>query len=500
MEKLGIIDIGSNSIRLVILKINEDNSFRIIDEKKESVRLGMEMTEEGGLNLQRVEKAMDTLRFFMDIAKATNVNNIIAVATEAVRRASNREYFVERAKNEIGIDIRVLQGNEEAFYDYFGTVNSMEFDNALLMDIGGCSNQLILVENRKMVQAISLPYGAINLSETFKLQSALDKNKEDELKNFLLKEYSKVPWIKNAKGYPLIGIGGTIRNIGKIARKKNNYPMDVSHNYHIDSENIYEIYDLAKSRDIKQREKIKGLSKERADIFLGAAAAVVTVMESCNASDVYISGNGLREGIIYEYILKGKEPIEKVLDFSLNNIMCDFQLDISHAKRVRSYTETLFEQLKPVHNISQNVSRILKTTTLLHDLGIDINYYGHHKHSFYMMLNSRINGLTHREQLMAAHIAAFHRREEFKIDTYQYRNMLHEDDISVIQKIGVLLKISECLDQRQNGNIEQIQCNLQTDTVIIKLFANSNPEIEINDAIKVADMFHKLFNKKLLIV
>ncbi len=500
MDKLGVIDVGSNSIRLVILKINQDNSFRIIDEKKETVRLGMDMTPEGGLNPERARKAIETLRFFVDICKGTDVNDILAVATEAVRRASKQDNFTARVKEETGIDISILSGSEEAFYDYFGTINSMCLSRALLMDIGGCSNQLILVEDKKIVESISLPYGAINLSTRFNLEKALEKDSEDQIRTFLFNEYDKIPWLKKARGFPLIGIGGTLRNIGKISRRINNYPMDISHNYQMDVKDIYDIYNQVKARDIKQREKIKGLSKERADIFLGALAAVLTVTDYCQVPMIHLSGNGLREGLIYEYILRGKEPASDVLDFSLNNIINDYQLDRQHAERVYGFTKTLFNQLMPVHSIDKDMNSTLKTAALLHDLGVVISYYGHHRHSFYMIMNARINGLSHKEQLMAAHIAAFHRKDEFKINTYQYRNVLEDEDIQIIQKLGILLKIAEYLDQRQNGNIEQIQCNLQKDTVIIKLFSKEDPDIEINETLKASDSFSKIFNRKLIIV
>lgn len=499
MSKLGVIDIGSNSIRLVVLETNNERCFKVIYEKKVSVRLGMDMTPEGELNPARINKAMEVLKFFMDIIRGIGADKVLAVATEAVRRATKQEEFTNRAKNELGLNIRVLSGKEEAFYDYFGTINSMAFDRALIMDIGGCSNQLILVEDKKIVNSISLPYGAINLSERYKLKGIVNDQDEDELRDFLFTEYDKIPWLKDAKGYTLIGVGGTIRNIGKISRKKSNYKMHLSHNYEINTEEVYDIYNLVKNKDIKQREKIKGLSKDRSDIFLGAVAAVLTVLEYCRIPKVLTSSSGLREGLIYEYILEGKNPVEDALDYSLNNILDNLKLDRKHSERVWKYTEILYSQLKNIHNIREDMWRTLKTASLLHDCGATIDYYDHHKHSFYMILNTRINGLSHKEQLMAAYITAFHRKGELKIDTNQYKDILNKDDIMNIRKLGILLKISESLDQRQNGNIEKIQCNVQEDMVIIKLFSKDNPEIEINDVRSISETFRKLFNKALYV-
>ena len=220
MKKIAIIDIGSNSIRLVIVQINKDNSFRIIDEVKESVRLGKDMTLKGELNSSRIEMAIATLSFFKRLCLIQNINEILAIATEAVRKATNQKEFLRRVKTELSIDIRVLTGIQEAYYDYFGAINSMDFSDALIMDIGGSSSELILVKNRKLIHSISLPFGAINLTEKFSLQKAMDTKSETAIKNFLTSLFKDIPWLKDVENVPIIGIGGTIRNIGKTTSKK----------------------------------------------------------------------------------------------------------------------------------------------------------------------------------------------------------------------------------------------------------------------------------------
>ena len=210
MKKIAIIDIGSNSIRLVIVQINKDNSFRIIDEVKESVRLGKDMTLKGELNSSRIEMAIATLSFFKRLCLIQNINEILAIATEAVRKATNQKEFLRRVKTELSIDIRVLTGIQEAYYDYFGAINSMDFSDALIMDIGGSSSELILVKNRKLIHSISLPFGAINLTEKFSLQKAMDTKSETAIKNFLTSLFKDIPWLKDVENVPIIGIGGKI--------------------------------------------------------------------------------------------------------------------------------------------------------------------------------------------------------------------------------------------------------------------------------------------------
>lgn len=499
MKLIGIIDIGSNSMRLVIVKIT-DGYFKVIDEVKESVRLGKGMGENGLIEPMRANRAVEALKFYKSLCSSFGVEEIIAVATEAVRRASNGHDFIERILSETGISIRVLSGEEEAYYDYFGVINSMEISDSLIMDIGGGSAEIIWVKDRMLINSVSLPFGAINITERFGLSNILDRPTEEELKDFLFDAYSKIPWLADIRNYPLVGIGGTIRNIGKIDRKSRAYPLDVAHNYPMTDKDVIGIYDVIKIKDVKQREKVKGLSKERADIFLGALSAVAALIEYCSIPKLTVSGSGLREGLIFEYILNGGTPVEDVVDFSVNRLLNQYGVNKSHSNRVWKTAEALYSHLKSVHNIQADCRNIIKVSCLLHDIGINISYYDHHKHSFYMILHSRINGLSHKELIMVSYIAAFHRKDEFKMDEIGLRKLLGEEDMAAAQKIGILLKISEALNKGNGENIEQVQCSIQGDMVIIKLLSKNNPSHEIKEAMEAAGTFKRIFNKRLIIV
>ena len=217
MKNIGVIDIGSNSMRLVIIEIGKKNYFRIIDEVKETVRLGMDMTTDGQLNPIRMDKAVSTLSNFKSLCEGLGDCNIFPVATEAVRRASNQKEFLQLVKSTLNMEIRVLTGVEEAYYDYFGVLNSMDFSNCLIMDIGGASTELIWVKNKTKKEAISLPFGAINITDQFKLTERMTSSTETELHKYLMAQFKKVAWLEGGKNLPVIGVGGTVRNIGKIS-------------------------------------------------------------------------------------------------------------------------------------------------------------------------------------------------------------------------------------------------------------------------------------------
>lgn len=496
MRRLGIIDIGSNSMRMAIIQINADGAFRIIDELKENVRLGEQTNGANILSEAKIELAVDTLRLFKDLCDALEVQSYICVATEAVRRALNRTRFVERVQKQLGLEIRVITGLEEAYYDYFGVVNTMSVPDAVIMDIGGSSTELILMKERKLENSASLPFGAISLSQRFHLEDNIGEQAKKDLHDFLYEHIGKLEWIRG--GIPLIGIGGSFRNIGKIDRKLKNYPLDITHNYPMTSSSLLSIYDSVREAAVEKRTEIKGLSRDRADIIPGALAEIAVLLQLTGIKEIFVSGSGIREGLFYEHLLKGRQPIADVLDFSLRNILSNYEINRAHAGHIWSLASKLYAQLYKEALIDNGCGKVLKAAALLHDSGASLSYYDHHKHSFYKILNSRINGLTHKEIIMAAEAALLHRKAEAKLSA-AFSSILSNAEKITIKKLGIILRIAESLDRRQNGNIYEINTEADKGCFKIRLVARIKPSLEIKDALSVEQSFYSVFKRKLII-
>jgi exopolyphosphatase/guanosine-5'-triphosphate,3'-diphosphate pyrophosphatase len=499
IKKIGIIDIGSNSVRLLLAEIGKNKSISIVNELKEYVRLGDGLDKDNVLSEEKIDLALKTLSTYKNICDSFKVSEITVVATEAVRRAKNRTEFLNKTK-EIGLDIRILTGIEEAYYDYFSTVNSMNVDNAILMDIGGASTEIILVKNRQLVNSISFPFGAITLTQHFQINDALDEEKEKALINYLRSELNTLDWLKESKGFPLIGIGGSIRTVGKIQKKVENYPLNLIHNYELKYGDVLAIYETVKSKNNTQRKKIKGLSGDRSDIFVGAAALVKTLMEFCSAKDLKISRNGIREGLLYSHICENDHPLDDILSFSIDNILINHNIDRLHSEHIYKLFKSLCKELSPLISNNECLDNIIKTAAMLHDIGSNITYYFHHKHSLYMILNSQIYGLSHRELVMSACIAANHGDDSLPLNYEDYSTILSKNDLVIIKKLGILLQLSESLDKSMTYQIQAITCAVDKDSVIIKTISNTDAFIEIKEALNCSDTFKDIFNKKLYVV
>jgi len=497
MSKTGIIDIGSNSVRLVVVQTQPDGSFRLTDDVKESVRLGEVKDTSHKLSRGKMEAAIETLSFFKDLCQAIEVDELICTATEAVRRAPNQAEFLELAQERLGLTIRVLSGKEEAYYDYVGVVNTLDLPDCLLMDIGGSSTELVLVKDKQAKQVISLPIGAISVTQRFQLENPITIRTKTKLNSFLYEQFEPLEWLPGAG--PVIGIGGSFRNIAKIDRKRKDYPLDVLHNYRLSDTDLLHIFENVSMLAAKDRTAIKGLSKERADIIAGALAEIAIILDLTGSNEIWVSGAGLREGLFYSRMLPSGQPVDNVLSFSLENVMKNFDVDQSHARKVCWLSEQLYHQLQEALQIPQGQENILKSAAYLHDCGVDISYYDHHVHSFYKILNSRLNGLTHKELVMAASVAALHRKDDLKRIMAPYRTMLSVDEIDSVLKLGFLLRLSEGFDRRHTGNIYALKCSADKNQVTIKVLAKVNPNLEINFAQGLAPAFQKLFKKQLVL-
>ncbi|MDP4179205.1 MAG: Ppx/GppA family phosphatase [Bacillota bacterium] len=301
MSKIGIIDIGSNSFHLLIVKI-EHNNYKIIYEYKEFVRLGDGILSNESLSQIKIEQSIETLKLFKMLCDTNGADKIIAVATAAVRRAKNQAFFINLIKKETSIDVNVLSGEEECYYDYLSIIHSIYIESALLMDIGGSSTEIIYIQNRKPVNSVCLPIGSISLTKEFDLINVIKPENEKKLMDFLYETYNKIPWIKSLKVDTLIGIGGSIRSIGKIHMNTKELTVNYLHNYSFPADDLFSIYDYLISLSYVKRSNISGLSKGRSDIIVGAAASFCVLLKLCNIPTIKISSTGIREGVIYSYL------------------------------------------------------------------------------------------------------------------------------------------------------------------------------------------------------
>lgn len=496
-KKIAIIDLGSNSIRLIIIKVYHDGSYKLIDQAKEMARLSEGMGEEKTLKPAAVKRALEALNIFKKLIDAHKVDQIIPVTTAAVRYAENQSWFLDKIRTETNLHFDVISGEEEAYYGYLGIINTIHVENALIMDIGGASTELVWVENRKMKEFVSIPYGTVLLIERF-------NGDTNSLLDFIDEELRKVSWLKEVTSYPVVGTGGTFRTLAKMHKKMTGFPLESLHNYQMNKDDVINALETLATMSLEERGHVPGISKERADIIVAGIALIKKTMEKIQSTQLTVSGSGLREGIFFQEYLKlanSKEPlVDDVLQHSIMNILKSYDSNIRHCYHVQSLALSLFDQTIPLHNLHEEDRRLLAISALLHDIGMYVDYYNHHKHGFYLALNSRLNGLSNRELVMCAFIIGMHRHEDFKEDWKHYRMLIDKYDFERVNKLSLMLRIAENLDRYGFGNVKNIACYITKDSLQIMLQTNNSPDLEINSVLKNEKKFAKMFAKKLVIV
>ena len=504
MEKIAIIDLGSNTARLVLVNILDGGYFVVFDELKEFVRLAQDMETDGFLKPSRIAATIKTLKMFKRLCDANKINRILAYATDAVRRAKNQKSFIDEIAVTCGIKVKVLTEDEESILVYNGVVNSLEIPRGLIMDIGGGSIQLIYYNRKHLVHRLTLPFGAITLTDMFKDDGMIAEERAVRIEKLIREKLEKTEWLKDFdQDAQLIGVGGSFRNLGRISRRIRKYPLSMVHNYNISVNEFDGIYDTIKTLEIDKTVKINGLSGSRADTFPSALAAIKVVVDYLKFKNIVISGSGLREGAMFRYAVPStvEKPISDILGHSINTLLHNFNMNVPHAEHVYNLSVQLFKQLKVLHKLPRLYIKSLRTAALLHDAGTIVKYFDHHIHSEYVILNSALNGISHKDLVMAAYIAALHRKADVVEPSFdKYKELLTEDDLEAVKKLGVILRIAESFDRSMSGLIVGLNCDVLGDSVIMKTEAEGDCSLEIKDALTAAPDFKKAYKKSLEIL
>ncbi len=498
MERYAIIDLGSNSVRMNIVHVNKDGSYTLLDQAKEMVRLSEDMGDEKTLKPEPMRRTIEALKLLKKLSIAYEADHVFALATAAVRVAENQDEFLNMVKNEVGFDFIVLSGEEEAYYDYIGVINTIDIDDCLIVDIGGGSTELIWVENREHRASVSLPIGSVVLTENY-VNSG--KKGLDNAVSAIKTLFKEIPWLKNLKGIPVVGLGGVIRTLAKVDRYQNDLQSLYLHNYRIPRKFCDRMFNKIVTSEPTELAKVNGINKKRADIMAGGILPIKMIMETLEAEELIISGNGLREGWFFKQYLATKNmPIQvaDVLDHSLENISKRYDINLAHSIKVRQLSLKLFDNLKIIHGFTDEYRKLVYASSLLHDIGMHLEYYNHHNHGFYLAMNSRLCGLTNPQIIACAYLIGMHRNEKLKADLSSYEVVVSKREFKRLSDLAILLGLSEKLDRSESGTIQDITVNVNGSDVILKLFAESEPILEMAAAQTYIEKFSEAFKVNLV--
>ncbi len=501
-RRFAVIDLGSNTARLIVMSTVPGYAYNLDDEIREVVRLREGMSK-SGLSAEATARALFTLRLFKRFCDSTGVDEIIATATSAVRDAPNGALFVEHVEKQIGLSLQVLDGEREAYYGTLGALNEVLMSAGYIVDIGGGSAQLSEVIDSRFQRGASVPLGSLALTEQFVRSDPPKKADRTAVQEEIDRHLDTISWLDEASGHEnrtLVGLGGTIRNLARMQAVQEGFPMGTLHGYVFYRSSLEEIINQLSSLPLVERKKLAGLNSDRADIILPGAMVIATIMDRLEKDRLTVSVNGLREGLFFERFWEHLSyPVAgNVRRFSVLNTARVYNYEKDHANHVRYLASRLFEQLLPLHGYDLDALRVLDAAALLHDLGSIIEYNAHHKHSQMLIANRGLAGFKPRETALIALLTRYHRKGKPTLGPYD--SLMHEGDELLLARLSAMLRMAEFLERGRNGNVDDVSASWDEKTLRLTVVADEYPAVELWEAEKnAASLMEKAFERELIL-
>jgi len=453
-----VIDIGSNSARMAVFKKTSHFGFVLLKEIKSKVRISEGAYENGGeLQEFAIKRAINALKEFLLIAKSLKARKILAVATSAVRDAPNKNIFLSKVKKELGLNIKVIDGEKEAFFGAVAASNLLPQKNGITIDIGGGSTEFALIQNKKIIDKISLKLGTVRLKELF-----FDKGDIKGAKEYINSELSKLP--DNFVTENIFGIGGTIRALSKTIMKKNEYPLDILHGFNYDVKKEQDFFNLV-IKATNAELKALGFKEERFDVIREGTLILIESIKKLKAKKLITSGVGVREGVFLSDLLRNSNYMfPKNFNPSVRSIEDIYQIDKKISNYEANLALKLFDTLKPIHNIDDKYKVHLKYAMKLSMAGSYIDFYSSHKHTNYVLLNSLHYGFSHEDRILVSKIIRYHKKKKIKKEYLSIYKELAPDK-KTLETLCYIFWLTKVLNT--NLSNQQLEISLKDDTLFI---------------------------------
>jgi exopolyphosphatase/guanosine-5'-triphosphate,3'-diphosphate pyrophosphatase len=502
--RLAAIDIGTNSIHMIVVRVRADQSFEITDREKVMVRLGAGGLDGRALTTEAMGAALQTLNTFKRLAESHGVDQILAVATSATREAENGGEFLARIERETGIRPLVITGSEEARMIHQAAVYGVDVGSgrAVVIDIGGGSVEITLGTGASIQVARSFKLGVIRLTERFVRSDPLSERDERKMVKHIETEIDRHCEQIGSIGFDrVIGTSGTILSIGVVAATaaRGEPPRDLR-NLRISAKQIRRLRKEVANVDLEGRLAIPGLDPKRADLVVAGAVLLDTILRRLGAEELTLCDLALREGLVLEYIRRNKRKIARV--DSIPDVRRRSTIELAercnyfpaHAQQVARLALALFDQTRPVHGLSDREREWLEYAALMHDLGVHISYPRHHRHSYYLIKNGDLRGFEPDEIEVIALVARYHRRGTPKRSHQEYAN-LPTPLRRTVRTLASILRVAESLDRSHAQVISALEVRDRGDDLVLQLRTSGDAELEMWATHRHLKPFEQLMHK-----
>ncbi|MBC8122333.1 MAG: Ppx/GppA family phosphatase [Gemmatimonadaceae bacterium] len=510
---MAAIDIGTNSIHMVVVRIQPNlPSYTVIAREKEMVRLGEYCQKTGWLKPEAMARALEALTRCRGIAEGLGAEEIVAVATSAVREAPNGPEFLHQIQRVVGLHVNLVSGTEEARRIYLGVLSAIEFEGRphVVLDIGGGSTELILGDGHEPNFLESVKVGAVRLSQQFVQSDPISTHDftrlRTQVRSLLEPVVGELLSIGSFDG--LIGTSGTITCLAELDARAAGHTPTSLHGYRLTLTSVRQILQQLRGLNLEERRRLPGVSERRADIIVAGALILQETMELLGAEALTVCEAALREGLIVDWMVSRGLIADRlryqgsVRRRSVLRLAHKYDVDRSHAELVADLTLSTFDQTRgSLHNWSDTEREWLWAAAILHNCGHFINHSGHHKHSYYLIRNSGMLGFTEEEIEVIANLARYHRKNLPRHKHLPFETMTKEHK-RLVRQLSALLRLTSVLDRRRKAAVQAVRWVVQSRTVCLYLQPfdpTDSCELELWNAELKKDAFEKEFDYTLQI-
>jgi exopolyphosphatase/guanosine-5'-triphosphate,3'-diphosphate pyrophosphatase len=504
--RLAAIDIGTNSLHMIVVRVRPDLSFEIIDREKEMVRLGAGGLDGRALTPRAIQAALQVLSKFRRLAESHQVDHIEAVATSAVREAENGGEFLKAIVAHTGIRARIIPGTEEARLIHQAAAYGLGLANQIgvTVDIGGGSVEITRGTAQTLSSGQSFKLGVIRLTERFVKSDPISQREERKLVRHIeseLKGYLKE--IIDAGFDRVIGTSGSILSVGAIAAADEDGTVPTGlRNRRVAAKQIHRVRKMLCDLTLQKRLSVPGLEPRRADIAVAGSILIDTILRRLGASEITLCDMSLREGIILDYIARHRKEIahaERYPDVRRRSVIelaerCNYTAE--HSQQIARLALALFDATRSIHALTDREREWLEYAALLHDIGVHISYERHHKHSYYLIRNGDLRGFEPRDVETIALIARYHRRGVPARGQDGYRD-LGKGRRRIVRTLAAILRFAETLDRSHSQVVTGLTLQDRGDEALLQLHTSGDAELELWAASRHAGPLEEVLGKPL---
>jgi exopolyphosphatase/guanosine-5'-triphosphate,3'-diphosphate pyrophosphatase len=507
---VSFIDIGTNSVRLLVVRLNPNHSYSILSQQKQQVRLGEGEFEKDEILPDAIERLVIVCKKLSDLARTFKTDEFVAVATSAMREAANQHEILHLLRQEALLDVRVISGQEEARLIYLGVSSGTNLGDrkAFFIDIGGGSTEIAIGGERDYRYLESFKLGAIRLSNLYLSETITHPVSQDQFRK--IQQHIKdaiIHSVQKVRGEnPDIAIGssGTIMNLAEIAHRTLHQNENIKEPV-LFYKDLKKVVDLLCSLPLEDRRKVPGINPERADIIIPGAAILDLFMKELSLDSISITGRGLQDGLLVDYLSR-MDSFPLLGEFSPRQrsvLLLGRSCGINevHARTVTSLVLELYDSAKmqKLHSYGEWEREILEYAAFLHDIGSFISYTNHHAHSYYIIKNSELLGFDQKEITFMANIARFHRKKTPRKNDPEILE-LDSRERETLRILSTFIRMSESLDRSHAALIQHVRfSHVDKNSVHLEVAARGDCQLEIWGVEAEKKAFEKIFGKELVL-